>query len=372
MPSIVLSANTSWYIYNFRFNIIKELIKSGFKVIIVAPRDSHTYKLEAMGIVYNQISFDQYSKNIFKEILIIFKFFFIYRRLSPDIVLNFTPKNNIYGALACRVLNIPVINNISGLGTVFVKKNLTSYVVKLLYSFSSSKINYIFFQNTRDQNIFNSIEKIKKIPSSLLPGSGVDLKKFKFKSYEESKDIKFLLCSRMLKEKGILEYLYAAKNIKKDYKNKVEFRLLGPTDIKNPSSIKYSTLKRWHDSGVIKYMGFTDDVLTELINADCFVLPSYYSEGTPKSLLEAAAVGRPIITTENPGCKEVIDNNNGILCESRSVYSLELAMRQFLNLSNEQKNEMSKNSRLLAEKRYDEKIVIETYLEVIKNNIKIQ
>jgi glycosyltransferase involved in cell wall biosynthesis len=369
MSIVVLSANTCWYIYNFRQNTIAALINKGFHVCIVAPRDSHTEKLKKLGIQYIPINFDQQSKNVFTEILIILKFFHIYKKLKPKIVLNFTPKNNIYGSMACKALDIPVVNNISGLGTIFINQGITASIVRILYRISQSRADFIFFQNTSDRNLLWSLGAIKKIPSKLIPGSGVDLEKFTFTYSRCSEVTKFLLCSRMLEEKGVLQYLEAAKKIWPDYRGKVEFRLLGPVDLKSPSAISSSDMKNWHKSGVVRYQGFTDDVLPELVAVDCVVLPSFYGEGIPKSLIEAAAAGKPIITADNVGCREVVQNNNGYLCKPRSVESLELAMRKFLKLSKSQKYEMGKRSRIMAEQSFDEKIVIEAYLDVVEDYI---
>jgi len=368
MPTVVLSANTSWYIFNFRRNTILALIAEGYRVCVVAPKDSHTKKLQSLGVQYFPIIFDQQSTNVVTEFLVIFKFYYIYKKLRPSIVLNFTPKNNIYGALACKALGIPVISNISGLGTIFVSEGVKSFIVKHLYQISQNKSGFIFFQNTRDRSLLSSLKGIEKIPSKMIPGSGVDLDKFSFMPSRFSDVTIFLLCSRMLVEKGVLEYLTAAKNLRLEYGEKVQFRLLGPVDLNSPSAISYEDVMTWHQSGIIQYLGFTDDVLPELSKADCVVLPSFYGEGIPKSLIEAAAVGKPIITTDNVGCRDVVKNGvNGFLCEPRSAESLEKEMRRFMALSELERYDMSCKGRALAEQKFDEKIVIKAYLDVIKN-----
>lgn len=368
MLTVVLSANTSWYIFNFRRNTILALIAEGYRVCVVAPRDSHTKKVESLGVEYFPITFDQHSTNVVTEFLIIFKFYYIYKKLRPNIVLNFTPKNNIYSAIACKALGIKVISNISGLGSIFSRNGVKTIIVKLLYQISQRNLDFIFFQNTRDRSLLSSIKGIDKVPSKMIPGSGVDLNKFTFMPSRFSDETVFLLCSRMIEEKGIYEYLTAAKNLHFEFGEKVKFRLLGPVDLNSPSAISREDLINWHQSGIIEYLGFTDDVLSELSKADCVVLPSFYGEGIPKSLIEAAAVGKPIITTNNVGCRDVVKNGvNGFICEPRSAVSLEKEMKRFMDLDESERYDMGLKGRELAEQKFDERIVIKAYLDAIKN-----
>lgn len=367
MPIVVLSANTCWYLYNFRMSTIRSLKKRGFHVCIVAPTDAYSEKLKKSDIEFIPVYFKPQSMNIFTELLIVLKFFKIYKKVSPNVVLNFTPKNNIYGTIACKLLRIPVANNISGLGKAFIKKGLITKILKGLYRISQSRADFIFFQNTSDRDLLESLGDIKEVPSKLIPGSGVDLKKFTLSHERDSKVTRFLMSSRMLKEKGVFEFLEAAKKILLDYKNSVEFRMLGPVDLDGSSAISYAQMMSWHNAGIIRYRGFTDDVFTELVAVDCAVLPSFYGEGVPKSLIEAAAAGKPIITTDTVGCRDVVSNKNGYLCEPRSSQSLELAMRKFLSLNQRQRYEMGLRSRALAVKSFDENFVIEAYLKVVED-----
>ena len=362
---ISITANTSWYIYNFRRNTILTLVKLGHDVIVVSPDSEYKEKLEKLGCQCVPIRMQRWGKNPLFDLKTIYDFYKVFKKGKIDIVLNFTPKNNIYATFAASYLKIKVINNIAGLGIVFIQKNFFSKLVSFLYKKSQEKADFIFFQNNEDKELFLNLGIVTEKKCYRLPGSGVDLVRFKYSPLEKKEKTRFLLVARLIAEKGIYLYVDAAKNLKKKYPM-AEFCILGPIDNVSASAIQPEELKNWEAEGLINYLGFTDSVEDELKKSDCVVLPSYYREGVPKSLLEAAAIGRPIITTNNIGCKEVVDDGyNGFLCEPKSAESLTRCLEKFIDTTSVEKEQMSLNSRLKVQKDFDEQVVLDKYLEVI-------
>jgi glycosyltransferase involved in cell wall biosynthesis len=283
------------------------------------------------------------------------------------VILNFTPKCNIYGTLAAKICRAKVINNIAGLGSVFSSGGIVSVITRQLYKFSQRFATHIFFQNEEDMYMFMDKKIVDRAKCSRLPGSGVDLSKFKFDENLQNDKIRFILVARMLYEKGIFLYVNAAKSIKRDYPD-IEFALLGQLDPENPSGIPFTLIQEWHNAGIIKYLGKTDDVATIVRTYSAVVLPSYYREGVPRSLLEAAALGKPIITTNNVGCRDtVIDEVSGFICKTKDVDDLTDKLKQFINLLPQKRWEMGRCSRRHAEQNFDEKIVINEYLRIVES-----
>lgn len=367
---IAITANTSWYLYNFRKNTIISLIENGYRVLVVSPFDDYTNKLKMLGCNCVNLFLEQSGTNPFKDVISFLNFLRVFIKEKPDVVLNFTPKNNIYSTLAANLCGIKSINNISGLGILFIRQNLTSIIAGFLYKVSQSKAEKIFFQNDQDRELFI---KNKLAPVNLtdrLPGSGVDLKRFTFTSSDDDGVVRFLLVARMLFDKGIGHYIEAARVLKSKYGNRVEFRLLGFLDVNNPSAISKLQMQEWVDEGIIDYLGTSDCVEAEIAKVDCMVLPSYYREGVPKSLLEAAAMGKPLITTNNVGCRDTVDDGiNGFLCEPRSTESLVEKLEYMTLCSHQQRMLMGVASRKKMEREFDECIVIQKYIEAIANCI---
>ncbi|MFZ2169086.1 MAG: glycosyltransferase family 4 protein, partial [Methylococcaceae bacterium] len=279
----------------------------------------------------------------------------------------YTPKCNIYGSLAAGFLNIPIINNVSGLGTAFITENLVTKIVKWLYVISLRKSAKIFFQNKDDLALFIDKGLVKAELTDLLPGSGVDVRRFTpiENPVLRNKDkFVFLLVARMLKDKGIVELVEATRLLKAQYPY-IECQLLGFLDAKNLSAVSSEEMQAWVNEGVVNYLGVSDSVVDFLRLADCVVLPSY-REGVPRSLLEAASVGKPIITTDAVGCREVVDDGiNGFLCEPRSVNDLKDKMEKMLLLPETERLQMGYNGRDKVLKQFDEQIIIDRYVEAI-------
>ncbi|KNC09847.1 glycosyl transferase family 1 [Klebsiella sp. RIT-PI-d] len=372
MATIALTANTSWYIYNFRRNTILQLIEIGYCVVVVSPTDEYTKKIIALGARHIEIRMNPNGLNPFQDVKTLIEFYRIYKNTNIDVILNFTPKNNIYSTLAAFYSNKKVINNIAGLGTVFTQKNLLSWVVKNLYRISQKKADYIFFQNDDDRNVFLAANIVKFEKTMRVPGSGVDIKRFNF-SFSETYSLEFLLIARMLYQKGITYYADAARVLKKKYGDKVRFSLLGFLEPTNPSYVSPEQMDAWIKEGIITYLGVSDSVENEIEKADCIVLPSFYREGVPKSLLEAAAMGKPIITTDNVGCRDIVDDGvNGYLCKPQSLDELVNAMEKVILMSPKQRKDFSIASRKKVEKEFDEKIVINKYLDAINKVLKVE
>lgn len=371
MKTVVITSNTSWYLYNFRKNTILALLNEGYKVVAVSPKDEYSEKLKDLGADYQPITIDQGGTNPVKDIGTFIGFVKLYRKIRPDAILNFTPKNNIYSTLAGYLFGAKAINNIAGLGMVFINENITAKLARFLYKISQPKAHTIFFQNNDDKAIFKKYDLAPMEITDRVPGSGVDLSRFTISPSTDDGVTRFLLIARMLYDKGIGHYVEAARELKAKYGDKVEFRLLGFLDVNNPSAVSKQEMQAWVGEGIVNYLGVSDSVEKEIAQVDCMVLPSFYREGVPKSLLEACAMGKPIVTTDNVGCRETVDDGlNGFLCEPRSTSSLVEKLDHMITLTHTVCLEMGQQSRLKVEREFDEQIVINKYLQAVKSALK--
>ena len=363
---IAIVINTSWNIYNFRRGLIEDLKSNGHTVFAIAPQDDYSEKISELGVTFVPLNMDSKGTNPFKDIALYFEFRKLYKKLDLDVVLHFTIKPNLYGTLATRKLNICSINNVTGLGTAFIRENWMSKLVSRMYKTAFNYSSHVFFQNGDDLSLFLDKKIISSDLASLLPGSGI---KYQDIFYEPKKDISypltFFMPSRLLLDKGINEFLGAAKRMKAEFGDDVKFIVCGKPE-KNPSiGIDENTMRFYESEGVLEYYGHVDNVLSRMKQSDCVVLPSY-REGTPRVLLEASCTGTFIITTDAPGCREVVRHGvNGYLCEVRNTESLFNCMRDFVNLTIEERLKLLDNGRDLVETKFDERIVVDGYLEVI-------
>lgn len=360
--------NSSWNLYNFRANLIRSLVADGYEVYALAPRDQYSERVKEFGCTYIPIYMDAKAVNPLKDFITLIQIIIKLYILNPDCLLGFTVKPNIYGSVAASILKIKIINNIAGLGLMFNKGKITVWLLEIIYKAALLKSAKVFFQNRDDLKRFVERKIVDKSVVECLPGSGVDLERFTFLpiSCDKQKSFRFLLVSRLIWSKGVGEYVGAARVLKNKYP-RCEFCLLGFAGVKNPDSIPESIISEWVAEGVINYLGWTDQVQLELAKSHCVVLPSYYPEGVPRSLLEAAAVGRPIITTNSVGCRDVVsDGVNGFLCLPRDIDDLTNKMEKILSLSIEDLSAMGKRSRGLVEARFDEKIVVNMYRDILR------
>lgn len=366
---IAVVLNTSWNIYNFRKGLVLSLIDKGNEVITIAPNDMYTPKLVELGCTHFPVKMDSRGANPLKDFLLIFELFNIYRRQKPDVILHYTIKPNIYGTIAATILGIPVVNNVCGLGTMFLKDNMVSRVAILLYRIAFRFPKKIFFQNIDDLQLFKEKKIVKENLCDLLPGSGINTKDF-MPSMSESvnKPFTFLLISRLIYDKGVLEYIDAIDSLKKRG-IEAKFQLLGPIDEKHKRGIPKAVIYDWIETRQIEYLGVTEDVRTYIEKADCVVLPSY-REGTPKTLLEAASMAKPIVATDVPGCRNVvIDGENGFLCTPRDAEDLAVKMNKLYNLDADELVTMGAKGRQLIIDKFDENVVIEKYHHTISQII---
>lgn len=361
---VAIVLNTSWNIYNFRMNLIKSLQAEGHEIHTIAPTDDYTDFLTEAGCIHHTVKMDSRGANPIKDLGLIFELYSIYKKVKPDVILHYTIKPNVYGSLAASFLNIPVVNNVCGLGTVFLKDDLLSSVAMLLYRVSFKFPKKVFFQNPDDLKLFLDKKLVPKNTVDLLPGSGIDLGRFKPVLFQRNQKFTFLLISRLITDKGVLEYIDAVKKLKAEGLD-ARFQVLGAIDPEHKRGIKREIIQEWINSGTIEYLGTTKDVRHFIELADCVVLPSY-REGTPRTLLEAASSSKPIVATNVPGCNQVVEDKiTGLLCNIKDSEDLAAKMRSMANYDDETLKIMGINGRRKMEAEFDESIVIDKYLRTL-------
>lgn len=363
---IVISVNTAWNIHNFRSGLVKALARHGYDVMVMAPDDDYAPRLAPLGCRFKRLPMDNNGTSPTRDLALLIKYWRVLQSVRPLAYLGYTIKPNVYGSIAAHGLDIPVINNIAGLGSTFINNSLLTCLVKRLYRTSLRRSNRVFFQNPDDRNLFVKAGLTRASAADLLPGSGIDLQRFTPSVSEplHNRDFRFLLVARMLRDKGVEEYAAAAEEVRRCLPG-VQFQLLGEVDAKNPNSIPMEKIRAWVETGLMQYLGETDDVRPFVAAADCIVLPSY-REGVPRSLLEAAAMARPIITTDAAGCREVVDHGaNGFLCQVKSAEDLADKMVRMARLPQERRLAMGAQGRRKVMAQFDENIVIAKYLHAI-------
>lgn len=380
---IAILANTSWYLYNFRLSLMQAIIAAGHEVVAIGPADDYANKLVIAGIRHCPIPLAGASVNPFRELRTVWALHRVFRDEGVEMVLSYTPKGNIYGAMAAAMNGLPSAPNVSGLGRVFTRRNPLTWVVKQLYRFTFGRAARVFFQNREDMESFVRIGFVDAGKAVRLPGSGVDLARFAPDEQAATSCLAgpppqagmgrfggrdrfvFLLVARLLWDKGVGEYVEAARKVRQKY-SEAEFRLLGFLDVQNPSAIPRAQVEAWEKEGVVRFLGSTDDVLPHLRAADCVVLPSFYREGVPRTLLEAAAIAKPIITTDAPGCRDTVDNEvTGFLCRLRDADDLAEKMLRMIEMDRDRLETMGRRGREKMVREFDEQVVIQRYLDVV-------
>lgn len=361
---IAIVLNTSWNVYNFRMGLIRELQNTGHEVQVYAPRDQFSDLLIKEGCTYIPVRLDSRGANPFKDSALIVELAMLYRKHRPHVILHYTIKPNIYGSIAARLAGIPVINNVCGLGTVFMKKNLVSKIATWLYKVSFRYPEKIFFQNQSDLDLFLKNKMVREEVADLVPGSGINLAQFPPCEFSVNKNFTFLMISRLIIDKGIYEYIDAIRHLKNEGIS-ARFCLLGALDEAHSRGIKKSELDGWIRDGLVDYLGHTEDVRPYIQSADCIVLPSY-REGTPRTLLEAASSSRPIIATRVPGCQDVVEHNyNGLLCNLQDAEDLARKMKMMIFLERDTIFQWGRNGRKKVELEFNEKFVVDKYMKSI-------
>ncbi len=362
----MIALNTAWNLVNFRSGLIHALVSHGYDVIAVAPTDEYAHQLAALGCRFVPLPMDNKGTHPGRDLMLLSRFVRLMRKERPDVFLGYTVKPNVYGSLAAQVSGVPVINNVAGLGTVFIKGGWLNLLVRSLYRVGLARSRIVFFQNEDDRQLFITGGLVDGALTDRLPGSGVDLKKFETAPLPGRSQMRFLLIARMLWDKGVGEYVEAARLLRGRGLN-AEVCLLGFLDVQNPAAISKSQMDEWVAEGVVRYLGVSDNVCEEIAQADCVVLPSFYREGTPRTLLEAAAMARPIITTDSVGCRDVVDDGvNGFLCRPKDALDLADKMTRMIAMSHAEREAMGLRGRDKVEREFDEKIVIDKYLAAIE------
>ena len=364
---LLFISNTSYNFYNFRLPLLRALKKKGYKIILFAPEDEYTPFLKKEFEFFPLKNLDRKGLNPLQDFLFFLELLKLLRKLKPDLVINITIKANIWGSFACRVLKIPSVSIITGLGSTFTEKKFPIYqIVKILYRLALKHPQKVIFQNPDDAELFIKKKLVNPRKVKVILGSGIDLNYFK-PWREEKQDSTFVFgyIGRLLWDKGIKELIEAIKILKnKGYL--FEVHILGKPDEGNPKSIPIEQIRSWEKEGLISYKGFSKDVRSYLNKINCFIYPSY-REGIPRAILEAMAMEKPLITTDAPGCKEtVIEGFNGFLIPPRDAKTLAEAMEKFLKLKDLQRKELGKNSRNLAKEKFGIEKIVNEYISVIE------
>jgi glycosyltransferase involved in cell wall biosynthesis len=365
--NILIVSNTSWYLYNFRLGLIKLLLEQEYEIITLAPEDEFSEKLKQEKCHHICLKMDNKGLNPISDLMMKRRLSKIYREINPDLILHYTIKPVLFGSMAAAKLGIPFINNITGLGTAFIRRNWVTWLVKRLYRLSQKNADHVFFQNADDKELFSRDRLIpENVPQEVIPGTGIDTDHFNICPYPEGNPVTFLLIARLLWDKGVGEFVEAAKRLKSEFSN-ARFQLLGFLDVKNRTALSREQIQEWETESVIEYLGDTGDVRPYIEKASCVVLPSY-REGFPRTLLEAASMARPTIATDVTGCREVVDHNvNGYLCKVRDANDLAEKMKNMIQLSTDKRQKMGLKGREKMEHNFDEKIVVQKIVNRIES-----
>lgn len=357
MKTVLFLVNHDVVIYNFRKELVERLLQDGFKVYISSPYGERIDDLIAMGCEFIDTPIDRHGTNIIDDYKLILRYKRIIKDIRPDVVLTYTIKPNIYGGIACKSLNTPYIANITGLGTAVENGGIMQKFTTLLYKIAFGRVRCVFFQNTENQQFFID-KKIAINRHKLIPGSGVNLEHFHVLEYPPDDTVEFVFISRIMKQKGIDQYLEAAEHIRGKYPNS-RFHICGFCEEEYEDK-----LKDMQKRGIIIYHGMLRDIRDILRRTHCTIHPTYYPEGMSNVLLESAACGRPIITTNRSGCREIVDDGiNGYIVEQQDSQDLIEKIEKFIALSHEDKKNMGLMGRTKVEKEFDRQIVIDKYLK---------
>lgn len=356
---VLIVANADIGLYKFRKELLEELVKE-HEVYIALPKGEFYDELVAIGCHYIATELDRHGTNPFKELRVVSLYKKIIKEIKPGIVFTYTIKPNVYAGMACASLGVPYVANITGLGTAVERPGLMQFITVNLYRYGLRKAQKVFFQNTENRDFMVTREVVKR-PYDLLPGSGVNLNAYTVSEYPNGDTVDFVFVSRIMKEKGIDQYLDAAKVIRKKYPE-TKFHICGFCEQSYEEE-----LKKLNDDGTIIYHGLVKDMAAIYSQMGCTIHPTYYPEGLSNVLLESAASGRPIITTNRSGCREVVDNGiNGYVVEEKNSNDLIEKIEMFLEKSIEERKQMGLAGRQKVEKEFNREFVIEKYIGEIK------
>lgn len=363
---IVLVVNVAWSMFNFRHGLLSKLISDGYEVTVITAPDYFSDKLRAMGCTVIDLPISGKGTNPLQDLHLLYSLYRLYLSTKPNFIIHYSIKPNIYGSLAAKLAGIPSLAVTTGLGYTFVNDNWIAKVARSLYKLAFRYPNEVWFLNEDDRQVFLRNDLVVSNKAVLLHGEGVNLTHFKPEAKHQTDGcFRFLLIARMLWDKGVGEYVEAAKIIREEYPL-VKFQLLGDCGFANPSMIERSQVAEWEAEGIIEYLGSTGDVRPMIAQADCVVLPSY-REGIPRTIIESAAMAKPVIVTDVPGCRDVvIPDETGLLCPVKDANALAICCKKMLGLSSSAREEMGLHGREFMMRQFDEKLVIAQYLHTFK------
>ena len=361
--TVCISANTSWNLVNFRGALIDDLREMGYRVVAISPRDEFTNQLSDLATKYCPIKIKNKGLNVFEEISVWMQYRKIYRDVKPDYALHFTIKPVIFGTFAAP-RNCTVINTVTGLGTAFLHSRILRILAIMLLRVCSCSTRSWVFQNQWDKKFFQQKKVAHPHQAVIIAGAGVNIDRFAYSPIDNQRKIRFLYVGRILRDKGFYELIEASRIVKK-LRLDIVFRVIGEIEGENRSAICRTEFDQWVHEGLIEYGGNVKDVRKEIIQASCVVLPSY-REGLSRVLLEAGALGRPAITTDVPGCRDIVqDMKNGLLVSARSSDSLVQGLLRFYNLSHRARLRLGEEARRNVEKNFRQEIIIGEYKKLL-------
>ncbi len=359
---ILILSNDVDYLYTLRLETIEKLLQSGASVALSAPSNDRVAFFEKLGCTFHPIEFSPRGKNPFSNLGVLLKYFKLVKKIKPDVVLTYTIKSNIYGGLVCRLLKVPQIANMTGLGKALMDDNLIQKVVLSLLRIAFKKTRTVFLQNTRDLQYFLDHSITTKEQSVLIPGSGVNLSRHPLEPYpQDDGTVRLIYIARIIKDKGIEEMMAAAKVIHQKYP-------FFTCDIAGfiGEDVYESQLAEYSASGAGTYLGFQKDIHSLIKRSHAVVLPSYHLEGIANVLLEGASAGRPVLSTDHIGCRDTFDDGiSGIMFTPRSVDALIEALEKFINLPYDQKIAMGLAGRKKVEQEFDREIIVNEYMKAV-------
>jgi glycosyltransferase involved in cell wall biosynthesis len=362
---IAFVGNSALTMMNFRLGVMTELAKQ-YDVVMITPEDCDLKPLQGTKIRFIPIMVDCKGTNPIRDIRLYRELKAIYSREQFDCVFHYTIKPIVYGSKAASSLGIKHIAIVTGLGYTFIKRNWLFFLSCRMHKYALRDAHAVWFLNQDDCDCFVKWHLVPSSKTHVIHGEGVNTDYFR-STCDPQAPFVFLHCGRMLRSKGVELYIRAAEQLKPQYPE-VRWQLLGPLDALNPDAIRPAEMESWVRSGIVEYLGVTNDVRPYLERCSCMVLPSYYMEGVPRSLMEAASMERVLIATDSVGCKDVVlDGINGLLCEKRNLNSLMDAMRKILSMTPDKLRCMGKKGRELMLRKFDEKIIIGEYQNVLND-----
>ncbi|PSB92347.1 glycosyltransferase family 4 protein [Candidatus Pandoraea novymonadis] len=365
---VLLCSNTFWSIYNFRRGAITAMLSVGHPVHVAAAatqNDTFAPMLRAIGCIVHEIPMAANGKNPLQDLILVYRLYRLYRHIKPRVVFHYTIKPNIYGSIVSHWAGIPSVSVTTGLGYVFINDSITTHIVRGLYRYAFRHTDENWFLNQEDLRTFVSEGLVAQQKTRLLPGEGINLYHFDKSPWpSDETPFRFLLICRLLRDKGVIEYVEAARALKRELPN-VICQILGPADVSNPSRILRETIDGWQLQGSIEYLDTTSDVRPFIAAAQCIVLPSY-REGLPRTLLEAGALCRPIITSDAPGCRDVVDDGiTGWKVPVRDTAALTTRMRMVARLPRKELQRIGNAGRAKVAREFSEHRVIAQYLRIL-------